>query len=224
MPRTKRVQSHPISGTARLNLTFRRLKPEWEARAPTCRCGVRAVLKSAYGRVPAQRKAPPPAAATGRVRSAADNAGPPRVSAERGCRSEVEPALPTATGAVGSGGQASADETAPAACDGGARFASGGEEARGEVTQPVEGSRRNGAAAAKVVVGGSLPQASVTGVDQDSLTGLERSEGRTGSAEVSESGKAADIYPYRYYYTCDNTQGPGCGFWLWLEHQESRAQ
>lgn len=30
---------HPKSGTARFNLTFRRLKPQWAERVPLCSCG-----------------------------------------------------------------------------------------------------------------------------------------------------------------------------------------
>lgn len=37
---------HPIGGTARVNLTFRHIKPEWQARVPQCRCGRPAVMKT----------------------------------------------------------------------------------------------------------------------------------------------------------------------------------
>jgi len=46
---TKPVPLHRTSGSTRYNLTFRRLKPEWEAQAPLCRCGRRAVLKAKQG-------------------------------------------------------------------------------------------------------------------------------------------------------------------------------
>jgi hypothetical protein len=39
VPRSKKVSQHPISGHARINLTFRRLDPASAARAPLCRCG-----------------------------------------------------------------------------------------------------------------------------------------------------------------------------------------
>lgn len=41
-------QPHPVAGTARVNLTFRRLKPGFERNVPQCRCGKRAILKAAY--------------------------------------------------------------------------------------------------------------------------------------------------------------------------------
>ncbi|KAL4452510.1 hypothetical protein ABPG75_008172 [Micractinium tetrahymenae] len=43
---TKPFPTHPSTGSTRYNLTFRRHKPEWEARAPLCRCGRRAVMKA----------------------------------------------------------------------------------------------------------------------------------------------------------------------------------
>ena len=39
------MRAHPISGMARINLTFRRLDPQSAERAPRCKCGQRAVLK-----------------------------------------------------------------------------------------------------------------------------------------------------------------------------------
>ena len=45
VPRSKSVKPHPVSGMARINLTFRRLDPESAARAPRCKCGQKAVLK-----------------------------------------------------------------------------------------------------------------------------------------------------------------------------------
>lgn len=49
MPKTKTVQPHPLTGCLRLNLTFRKLKPAWVAKAPRCRCSRQAVLKAAVG-------------------------------------------------------------------------------------------------------------------------------------------------------------------------------
>ena len=49
VPKRKQVQPHPLSGTQRVNLTFRKLKPGWVARAPLCRCNRQAVLKAALG-------------------------------------------------------------------------------------------------------------------------------------------------------------------------------
>ncbi|DBA81837.1 hypothetical protein WJX77_008979 [Trebouxia sp. C0004] len=46
VPKCKHVASHPIAGKARINLTFRRLKPEWAEKAPCCRCNQQAVLKA----------------------------------------------------------------------------------------------------------------------------------------------------------------------------------
>lgn len=40
------MSQHPTSGTARINLTFRRLDPASAARAPLCHCGNQAVLKA----------------------------------------------------------------------------------------------------------------------------------------------------------------------------------
>ena len=48
VPRSKSVRPHPISGMARINLTFRRLDLQSAARAPSCKCGQKAVLK-VYG-------------------------------------------------------------------------------------------------------------------------------------------------------------------------------
>lgn len=45
VPRSKSVKPHPVSGLARINLTFRRLDPQSAARAPSCKCGQKAVLK-----------------------------------------------------------------------------------------------------------------------------------------------------------------------------------
>ncbi|BDA47843.1 probable DNA oxidative demethylase ALKBH2 [Coccomyxa sp. Obi] len=52
VPRSKAVGRHPVSGTARINLTFRRLDPASAARAPLCRCGNQAVLKASLNRRP----------------------------------------------------------------------------------------------------------------------------------------------------------------------------
>ena len=57
MPRSKRVAPHPVSGLARVNLTFRRLDPASAARAPLCRCGHRAMLKASLTRRPKQAPA-----------------------------------------------------------------------------------------------------------------------------------------------------------------------
>ena len=46
IPKCKYVASHPVAGKARINLTFRQLKPAWAERAPCCRCGQRAVMKA----------------------------------------------------------------------------------------------------------------------------------------------------------------------------------
>ncbi len=43
---TKPFPRYATAGAVRFNLTFRRRKPEWEARAPLCRCGRRAVMKA----------------------------------------------------------------------------------------------------------------------------------------------------------------------------------
>lgn len=45
VPRSKSVKAHPVSGMARINLTFRRLDLQLAARAPSCKCGQKAVLK-----------------------------------------------------------------------------------------------------------------------------------------------------------------------------------
>jgi hypothetical protein len=50
VPRSKKVTHHPVSGPARINLTFRRLDPASAARAPLCRCGNQAVLKASLNR------------------------------------------------------------------------------------------------------------------------------------------------------------------------------
>ena len=53
VPKTKKpFRLHPLSGAARFNLTFRRLKPEWERQAPLCRCGRRAVMRVRMPRQP----------------------------------------------------------------------------------------------------------------------------------------------------------------------------
>lgn len=52
VPRSKNVGRHPISGAARVNLTFRRLDQASAARAPLCRCGNQAVLKASLNRRP----------------------------------------------------------------------------------------------------------------------------------------------------------------------------
>lgn len=46
VPKTKTVAQHPVAGTSRINLTFRRLKQEWANKAPQCRCNVKAVMKA----------------------------------------------------------------------------------------------------------------------------------------------------------------------------------
>ncbi|DBA76676.1 TPA: hypothetical protein ACH3X2_008712 [Trebouxia sp. C0005] len=46
VPKCRHVETHPISGKARINLTFRRLKPEWAAKSPCCRCNQQAVMKA----------------------------------------------------------------------------------------------------------------------------------------------------------------------------------
>ncbi|KAL3152126.1 hypothetical protein ABBQ32_001224 [Trebouxia sp. C0010 RCD-2024] len=46
IPKCKHVTSHPMTGKARINLTFRQLKPAWAEKAPCCRCGQRAVMKA----------------------------------------------------------------------------------------------------------------------------------------------------------------------------------
>lgn len=49
VPRTAtKIASHPDAGLQRVNLTFRRLKPEFEAHVPRCKCGNRAILKAHY--------------------------------------------------------------------------------------------------------------------------------------------------------------------------------
>ncbi|GMH45684.1 hypothetical protein BSKO_13647 [Bryopsis sp. KO-2023] len=44
-----KFQHHPLSGTGRLNLTFRMLRPEWAAKVPKCRCGRGAIMKARVG-------------------------------------------------------------------------------------------------------------------------------------------------------------------------------
>lgn len=46
IPKCKHVTSHSIAGKARINLTFRQLKPAWADKAPCCKCGHRAVMKA----------------------------------------------------------------------------------------------------------------------------------------------------------------------------------
>ncbi|WIA23119.1 hypothetical protein OEZ86_010021 [Tetradesmus obliquus] len=47
VPKTaKPLTPHSISGTARINLTFRSINTAWEAAVPPCRCGRRSVMKS----------------------------------------------------------------------------------------------------------------------------------------------------------------------------------
>ncbi|DBB16361.1 TPA: hypothetical protein ACH3X3_014656 [Trebouxia sp. C0006] len=46
VPKCKHVERHFIAGKARINLTFRRLKPEWAGKSPCCRCNQQAVLKA----------------------------------------------------------------------------------------------------------------------------------------------------------------------------------
>lgn len=46
VPKCKHVENHPIAGKARINLTFRRLKPEWAGKSPCCRCNQQAVMKA----------------------------------------------------------------------------------------------------------------------------------------------------------------------------------
>ncbi|KAK9815974.1 hypothetical protein WJX74_000986 [Apatococcus lobatus] len=50
VPRSKGIQRHAISGEGRINLTFRRLKPAWAARAPQCRCNQRSVMRCSSSR------------------------------------------------------------------------------------------------------------------------------------------------------------------------------
>ena len=50
VPRSKNIQRHAISGEGRVNLTFRRLKLEWAARAPQCRCNQRSVMRCSNSR------------------------------------------------------------------------------------------------------------------------------------------------------------------------------
>lgn len=44
-----KLEHNPISGSGRLNLTFRVVKPEWVKRVPLCRCGKRAIMKAKVG-------------------------------------------------------------------------------------------------------------------------------------------------------------------------------
>ena len=57
VPRSKRVTAHPVGGLARINVTFRRLKQQWQEQAPVCKCGSRSILKAAY-RKAGQESAP----------------------------------------------------------------------------------------------------------------------------------------------------------------------
>jgi hypothetical protein len=49
---------HKRSGATRFNLTFRRMKPGWEHRVPTCRCGRPAVMKAHVPKQPIQQQQP----------------------------------------------------------------------------------------------------------------------------------------------------------------------
>ena len=51
VPKTKSAKPHQLSGTARLNITFRRLKPDWAARAPSCHCNRQSVMRCRVGRL-----------------------------------------------------------------------------------------------------------------------------------------------------------------------------
>lgn len=44
-----KLEHNSISGSGRLNLTFRMLKPEWVKRVPLCRCGKGAIMKARVG-------------------------------------------------------------------------------------------------------------------------------------------------------------------------------
>ncbi|EFN54744.1 hypothetical protein CHLNCDRAFT_134637 [Chlorella variabilis] len=53
VPKTsKPIHPHKISGVARFNITFRRLKPQWQQQAPLCRCGRPSVMKAHSARQP----------------------------------------------------------------------------------------------------------------------------------------------------------------------------
>lgn len=45
VPKAKTVTQHPISGPARINLTFRQLHQAWAAAVPHCRCGRPAIMR-----------------------------------------------------------------------------------------------------------------------------------------------------------------------------------
>jgi hypothetical protein len=46
VPKTKTaVTSHPVSGSTRINLTFRQLQPDWAAAVPNCRCGRPSIMR-----------------------------------------------------------------------------------------------------------------------------------------------------------------------------------
>ncbi|KAK9867884.1 hypothetical protein WJX84_000142 [Apatococcus fuscideae] len=74
IPRTRTTARHAISGEARVNLTFRRLKPEWAARAPLCRCSQRSVLRCS-SKPSVQQRHPPgsPEAPVSHSRHSADS-------------------------------------------------------------------------------------------------------------------------------------------------------
>ncbi|KAK9829720.1 hypothetical protein WJX72_007524 [[Myrmecia] bisecta] len=55
---SKPVPRHPVSGATRINLTFRKLKPDWASRAPQCRCGKPAIMKAAMGKAQRQSSHP----------------------------------------------------------------------------------------------------------------------------------------------------------------------
>jgi len=60
VPRTVTgISSHPIAGKQRVNLTFRRLKSEFEQNVPRCKCGNRAILKARYTAKPLRPKSYP---------------------------------------------------------------------------------------------------------------------------------------------------------------------
>eukprot|EP01023_Acetabularia_acetabulum_P006967 TRINITY_DN12965_c0_g1_i1.p1 TRINITY_DN12965_c0_g1~~TRINITY_DN12965_c0_g1_i1.p1 ORF type:complete len:403 (+),score=52.52 TRINITY_DN12965_c0_g1_i1:34-1242(+) len=47
VPKSTNIKTmHPISGPARINLTFRQLKSEWQNFAPKCRCGRQSIMKT----------------------------------------------------------------------------------------------------------------------------------------------------------------------------------
>ncbi|KAK9822487.1 hypothetical protein WJX81_001469 [Elliptochloris bilobata] len=51
VPKAARVTPHPTSGTTRINLTFRKLKPHVAAAMPRCNCGRLAALKACVQRL-----------------------------------------------------------------------------------------------------------------------------------------------------------------------------